>query len=78
MNVTDDAAPVCPGCGGRMRLGERLRAMGNLPEPRTYDCAYFCRISVTIEHDREPELPAVNDDIPTVADNPPDPLKTRS
>lgn len=53
-----------------MRLGERLRALGNLPEQPTYDCAYFCRISVTIEHDREPELPAVNDDVPTVADNP--------
>jgi hypothetical protein len=54
-----------------MRLGERLRPLGNLPEQRTYDCAYFCRISVTIEDDREPELPAVNDDVPTVADNPP-------
>jgi hypothetical protein len=53
-----------------MRLGERLRALGNLPEQRTYDCAYFCRISVTIEDDREPELPAVNDDVPTVADTP--------
>jgi hypothetical protein len=54
-----------------MRLGERLRPLGNLPEQRTYDCAYFCRISVTIEDDQEPELPAVNDDVPTVADNPP-------
>ena len=62
----EHAAPTRPGRGGRSALGKNSCA-GQSPRARTYDYANFCRISVTVEDDREAELPTVNYGVPTVA-----------